>query len=231
LGRKVHPVGFRLGIIRDWSARWYADKKADYAGLLHEDIALRRLIEKELANASVSGIDIERSANRVTITVHTAKPGIVIGKGGTKVDELKGKLQSQTGKKVHLTIQEIRQPELDSYLVARNIAEQLERRVSYRRAMKQSVGRALKLGAKGIKIRLGGRLAGSEMARIEWERSGRIPLHTIRADIDYGQVHAYTTYGRIGVKVWIYKGDILPPPKKIPAPRRESAAEPVTTTT
>lgn len=208
MGRKVHPIGFRVGYIKDWQSKWYADRS--YTDLLHEDIMLRRMIVKELENAGVARVEIERSANKIEVTVHTAKPGIVIGKRGAKVDELKNDLEKRTGKKVKLNIQEIHQPELEAQLVAESIAEQINKRVSYKRAMKQAVQRAMRLGALGVKIKCAGRLAGSEMARIAWERDGRVPLHTLRADIDYAQVHAHTTYGRIGVKVWIYKGDIFP---------------------
>jgi small subunit ribosomal protein S3 len=222
LGRKVHPVGFRLGIIRDWQARWYAEK--GYTDLLHEDFYLRQLVFDQLNNpakmgdAAVAMVEIERSANQVTVTIHTAKPGVVIGKGGTKVEELRQMLEQAVGKKVRLNITEIRQPELNAFLVARTIAEQLEKRVAYKRAMKQAVARAMRLGAKGIKVLCKGRLAGAEMKRREWERAGRVPLQTLRADIDYGQTEAHTTFGRIGVKVWIYKGDILPERRGVPAP-------------
>ncbi len=207
MGRKVHPVSFRLGIIRDWQSRWYADR--NYTDLLHEDVRIRQIVGKRLANASLAMIEIQRSANQLDVTLHTAKPGIVIGKGGQAVDLLRKDLETMTGKKVKLNIEEIKQPELNAYLVAESIAEQIGRRVSYKRALKQSVMRSLRSGAKGVKIRISGRLGGAEMARSVWEREGRVPLHTIRADIDYGQVHAHTTYGRIGVKVWIYKGDVI----------------------
>jgi small subunit ribosomal protein S3 len=207
MGRKVHPTSFRLGIIKDWQSRWYADR--NYTEMLHEDVRIRQLVTQRLANASLSRTEIQRSANQLEVTLHTAKPGIVIGKGGQAVDQLRKDLETMTGKKVKLNIEEIKQPELDAYLVAESIAEQIGRRVSYKRAMKQSVMRSLRAGAKGVKIRISGRLGGAEMARSVWEREGRVPLHTIRADIDYGQVHAHTTYGRIGVKVWIYKGDVI----------------------
>jgi len=208
LGRKVHPLGFRLGIIKEWQSRWYADRT--YTDQLHEDIRLRALIHKRLPNASLARVDIERSAaNQIEVTLFTAKPGIVIGKGGQAVELLRKELEDFTTKKVKLNIHEIKQPEIDAYLVAESIADQITRRVSYKRAMKQAVQRAMRLGAKGIKIRCGGRLGGAEMARIAWEKDGRVPLHTIRADIDYGQVHAHTTYGRVGVKVWIYRGDVI----------------------
>ncbi|NJM05146.1 30S ribosomal protein S3 [Candidatus Gracilibacteria bacterium] len=208
MGRKVHPIGFRLGYIKDWQSKWYAER--NYTEQLHEDLALRKLIAKELANAGVSRIEIERSANKVEVTVYTAKPGIVIGKRGQNVDLLKNALEKKTGKKIKLNIQEIHQPELDAQLVAESIGEQITKRVSYKRAMKQAVQRAMRLGAQGVKIRCAGRLGGAEMARIADEAEGRVPRHTLRADIDYAQVHAHTTYGRIGVKVWIYKGEVFP---------------------
>lgn len=208
MGRKVHPIGFRLGYIKDWQSKWFADRT--YTDQLHEDFLLRRLIIKELANAGVARVEIERSANKVEVTVYTAKPGIVIGKRGAKVDELKADLERRTGKKVKLNIQEIHQPELEAQLVAESIAEQINKRVSYKRAMKQAVQRAMRLGAQGVKIKCSGRLGGAEMARIANESDGRVPRHTLRADIDYATVHAHTTYGRIGVKVWIYKGEVFP---------------------
>jgi small subunit ribosomal protein S3 len=214
MGQKVHPIGFRLGVnvgnrhVKEWQGRWYADK--DYTKFLHEDLQVRQLIMGRLAEAGVSRVDIERSANQMTVTIHAAKPGIVIGKSGVKVEELRRNLEALTGKRVRVTIQEIRQPELDAYLVARSVADQLERRVAFRRAMKQAVGRAMRFGAKGVRIQVAGRLGGSEMSRREWEREGRVPLHTLRADIDFGQAEARTTYGVIGVKVWIYRGDVAP---------------------
>jgi small subunit ribosomal protein S3 len=214
MGRKVHPIGFRLGYIKDWQSKWFAER--NYTELLHEDVMLRKIIAKELENAGVARIEIERSANKVEVTVYTAKPGIVIGKRGAKVDELRAELEKRTGKKVKLNIQEIHQPELEAQLVAESIAEQINKRVSYKRAMKQAVQRAMRLGAQGVKIKCSGRLAGAEMARVAWERDGRVPLHTLRADIDYAQVHAHTTYGRIGVKVWIYKGEVFPDQKGQP---------------
>lgn len=209
MGHKVHPTGFRLGIVKGWLSRWYAER--DYKDLLREDFKLRQLIQTELANASVSRIEIERAAaNQVTVTIFTARPGIVIGKSGEKVDRLRATLEKATRKRVRLNIQEIRQPELDAYLVARSVAEQLERRVSFRRAMKQAVQKTMRSNAKGIRIVIGGRLGGAEIARSEKEVEGKVPLHTLRADIDYGFAEAHTTFGVIGVKVWIYKGDILP---------------------
>ena len=208
MGRKVHPYGFRLGTSRTWNAKWYADK--NYTALLKEDISIRQLVTRRLANASVALVDIERGINHVTVTVHTAKPGIVIGKGGANVEALRQQIGRMTTSKVKLEIKEIRQPELDAVLVASNIAQQLTRRIAFRKAIKQSVQRTMKAGAKGVRIQVSGRLGGSEMARREWDKEGRIPLNTLRADISYGQIHAHTTYGRIGVKVWIYRGDVMP---------------------
>jgi small subunit ribosomal protein S3 len=209
LGHKVHPIGFRLGIVKGWQSRWYAER--DYKDVLAEDFVVRDMINKELANASVSKIEIERAAaNQIWIAIYTAKPGIVIGKSGEKVERLKATLEAKTKKRVRLEIREIRQPELDAYLVARAIAEQLEKRVSFRRAMKQAVQKSMRANAKGIKVIVGGRLGGAEIARSEKEVEGKIPLHTLRADIDYGLAEARTTFGVIGVKVWIYRGDILP---------------------
>src|SRR5215210_5346804 len=214
MGQKVHPIGFRLGVnvgnrhVKEWQGKWYADK--DYTKFLHEDLRVRQLIMGRLAEAGVSRVDIERSANQMTVTIHAAKPGIVIGKSGVKVEELRRNLEGMTGKKVRVTIQEIRQPELDAYLVARSVAEQLEKRVAFRRAMKQAVGRGMRFGAKGIRVQVSGRLGGAEMSRREGDRDGRVPLHTLRADIDFGIAESHTTYGVIGVKVWVYRGDILP---------------------
>ncbi len=208
MGRKVHPYGFRLGTSRTWNAKWYADKT--YTTLLKEDITIRQLVARRLANASVSLVDIERGINHVTVTVSTAKPGIVIGKGGANVEALRQQIGRLTTSKVKLEIKEIRQPELDAVLVASSIAQQLSRRIAFRKAIKQSIQRTMKAGAKGVRIAVSGRLGGSEMARREWDKEGRIPLNTLRADISYGQIHAHTTYGRIGVKVWIYRGDVMP---------------------
>jgi small subunit ribosomal protein S3 len=219
MGHKVHPNGFRLGVSRTWNAKWYSDK--DYRDLLHEDIAIRSLVQKRLANASVSLVEIERGINHVTVTVHTAKPGIVIGKGGANVEALRTAVGKLTDRKVKLEIREIRQPELDAVLVATNIAQQLTRRIAFRKAIKQSIQRSMKAGAKGVKVQVSGRLGGSEMARREWDREGRIPLGTLRADISYGQVLSRTTYGAIGVKVWIYRGEVLP--------ERTTPTEPVVT--
>jgi small subunit ribosomal protein S3 len=217
MGHKVHPYGFRLGVSRTWTAKWYADK--DYTDLLKEDISIRTLVIRRLANASVSGVEIERGINHVTVTIHTAKPGIVIGKGGANVELLRQQVGALTKRKVKLEVKEIRQPELDAGLVAANISQQLARRIAFKKAMKQSIQRTMKAGAKGVKIAVAGRLGGSEMARREWDKEGRIPLGTLRADISYAQVHALTTYGRIGVKVWIYRGEVAPE-----KPRREPVA-------
>jgi len=216
MGRKVNPIGFRLGGIRDWESTWYAER--NYTEQLHEDLFIRRLINDQLTRAGISRVGIERAANRIEVSIHTSKPGIVIGKQGANVEKLRQMLEAKVGKKVHLKIEEIKVPELDARLVAESIAEQLTRRVSYRRAMKHAVGQAMRRGAKGVKIRLGGRLGGAEMSRSVTETDGRVPRHTLRADIDYGMVHAATTMGRIGVKVWIYRGDILPERKVQPAP-------------
>ena len=209
MGQKVHPYGFRLGYNKTWISNWYARK--GYSEQLIEDMSLRKHIFKTLAHAGISKVEIERSANRVRINIHTARPGIIIGKKGLEVDRLKEELQKvMFGKQVNLNIKEVRRAELDANLIAQNIALQLEKRVSFRRAMKKSVISALRFGAKGIKIRVSGRLGGAEIARSEWYREGRVPLHTLRADIDYGTAVSNTTFGIIGVKVWIYKGDILP---------------------
>ncbi len=208
MGHKVHPFGFRIGIVKDWRSRWYDEKH--YAELVHEDIDIRRIINSSYQEAGISQIEIERKANEVTVTVHTARPGVVIGRGGQRVDELRLLLEKHTEKKIRLNIQEIREPELDAMLVAQNIAEQLRRRVSYRRAIKQSVSRTMLRGAKGVKIKCSGRLGGAEIARHEVGHEGSVPLHTLRADIDYGFAESLTAMGLIGVKVWIYKGDILP---------------------
>jgi len=206
LGHKVHPNGFRLGVYRPWEANWFAVDK-DYTKLLHEDLEMRRVILRRLHNAGIAKIETERSSNaQMTVTIHTAKPGIVIGKGGASVDQLREDLEKRFGNRVRISIQEIKQPELDAQLVAENIASQIERRISYRRAMKQSILRTMRSGAQGIRIALGGRLRGSEMARREWDREGRVPLHTLRANIEFGRATAKTTFGMIGVKVWIYKG-------------------------
>jgi small subunit ribosomal protein S3 len=210
MGQKVHPVGFRLGIIRTWDSRWFSQK--NYATLLHEDIKIRKIVKERLMHAGVSKIEIERAGQKAKINIHTARPGIIIGKKGAEVDKLKKDLEAMTGKQMYINIQEIRRPELDAQLVAENIALQLERRIAFRRAMKKAVTSALRLGALGIKITCAGRLAGAEIARTEWYREGRVPLHTLRADIQYGFFEAKTTMGQIGVKVLIYRGDVLQPP-------------------
>ncbi len=226
MGQKVHPVGFRLGINKERQARWYADDRT-FASLLHEDLKIRQSIISRLADAGVPRVDIERSANQVSVTIHAAKPGIVIGKGGAKVEELRKQLESTTGKKVRITISEIRQPEINATLIAQSIADQLKRRVAFRRAMKQAVTRAMRFGAQGVRVQVSGRLGGAEMSRREWEREGRVPLHTLRANIDYGQAEALTTYGLIGVKAWVYHGDVVGMPQRAePEPRRGPAPAP-----
>ncbi|AMM91316.1 30S ribosomal protein S3 [Peribacillus simplex] len=212
MGQKVNPVGLRIGIIRDWESKWYADK--DYAVLLHEDIKVREYIAKRLNDASVSKVEIERAANRINVSVHTAKPGMVIGKGGTEVEALRKALNQLTGKRVHINIIEIKRADLDAKLVAENIARQLENRVSFRRAQKQAIQRTMRSGAQGIKTQVSGRLGGADIARAEHYSEGTVPLHTLRADIDYAHAEADTTYGKLGVKVWIYRGEVLPTKKK-----------------
>jgi small subunit ribosomal protein S3 len=226
LGRKVHPLSFRIGVIRDWQARWYADKY--YADFLQEDFKLRQAIQSRYAEAGISLVEIERQANEVSITIHTARPGIVIGRGGQRVDEVRLYLEKLIGKRVRLNIREIQQAELDAYLVARAVAEQIEHHIAYRRAMKQAMFRTMQAGAKGIKISCAGRLGGAEIARRQMMHQGQVPLHTLRADIDYGFTEAHTTLGRIGIKVWIYKGDILPEPKELEI--EEAVAEVVSDT-
>ncbi|HBV96160.1 MAG: 30S ribosomal protein S3 [Peptococcaceae bacterium BICA1-7] len=212
MGQKVNPKGLRIGIIKDWDGKWFAGKK-DFSSLLMEDVKVRKFVKKKLFAAGVSRIQIERAANRVKLTIHAAKPGIVIGRGGTEVENLRKILEKMTGKQVHINIAEIKIPETDAQLVAENVASQLEKRIAFRRAMKQSVSRSMKMGAKGIKVACAGRLAGAEIARSEWYSEGKVPLHTLRADIDYGFAEANTTYGKIGVKVWMYKGEVLPEAK------------------
>jgi small subunit ribosomal protein S3 len=209
VGRKVHPLGFRLGYNKDWLAHWYAEGRR-YSELLHEDVAIRRMIHKNLERAAVTRVEIERFPKQVRISIHSAKPGVVIGRKGANVNALRSQLEELTNKKVWVEVSEIERPELEAVLVAESVAEQLGRRISHRRAMKQAVSRAMRAGAKGIKIACSGRLAGGEMARREWVRDGRVPLQTLRADIDYACREALTTLGRIGVKVWIYRGDLLP---------------------
>ena len=207
MGQKVHPTGIRLGIVKDWTSKWYADTK-HYANLLINDLEVREFLKKRLSQASVSRIQIDRPANNAHITVHTARPGLVIGKKGEDIDALRAEVSNMMGIPVHMSIEEIRKPELDAQLVAESIAQQLERRVMFRRAMKRAVQNAMRLGAEGIKVNIGGRLNGAEIARSEWYREGRVPLHTLRADIDYGFAEAGTTYGIIGVKVWVFKGEV-----------------------
>ena len=211
MGQKVHPIGMRVGIIRDWDAKWYAEK--EYAEFLHEYIRIRKFIATKLADAAVSTIEIERAANRVNISIHTAKPGMVIGKGGSEVENLRKELNKLTGKRVHINIVEIKKPDLDAKLVGEGIARQLENRVAFRRAQKQAIQRAMRAGAKGIKTQVSGRLNGADIARSEGYSEGTVPLHTLRADIDYAWEEADTTYGKLGVKVWIYRGEILPTKK------------------
>jgi small subunit ribosomal protein S3 len=214
MGRKVHPIGFRLGIVRDWQSKWHTDKH--YVEYLQEDMKIRKAITSKYGDAGVSLIEIERPANKIIVTIHTARPGIVIGRGGQRVDETRRSLEELIGKKLQLNVQEIRQPELDAYLVARSLAEQIERRVAYRRAMKQALFRSMQAGAQGIKINCAGRLGGVEIARSQVMHQGRVPLHTIRADVDYGFTEAHTVMGRIGIKVWLYRGDILPEQEEEP---------------
>ncbi|HET7035548.1 MAG TPA: 30S ribosomal protein S3 [Thermomicrobiaceae bacterium] len=222
MGRKVHPIGFRLGIVHDWESKWFAER--NYTEQLHEDLLIRRLISDELTRAGIARIDIERSANRVEVAIHTSKPGIVIGKQGANVERLRHMLEQRLGKKVHLKIEEIKTPETNAKLIAESIAEQIGRRVSYRRAMKHAASQAMRRGVQGVKIKVSGRLGGAEMSRSVTEMEGRVPLHTLRANIDYAVVHAHTTYGRIGVKVWVYKGDVIPV-KTPPAEAAASAAD------
>jgi small subunit ribosomal protein S3 len=207
LGQKTHPIGFRLGIIRNWDSRWFS--RRDYAAMVEEDLMIRKYIRTRLANSGISQIIIERSSNRVDVTIHTSKPGMVIGKSGAQVNQLRDELQRVTGKEVFLDIKSIDNPDLDARLVAENVARQLETRVAFRRAMKKAISSSIRSGAKGIKIRCAGRLGGSEMARVEEYREGRVPLHTLRADIDYAAITAFTTYGTIGVKVWIFHGEVI----------------------
>ncbi len=207
MGQKVHPKGFRLGVIEGWESRWFAEK--DYSVLLHDDIRIRGFIKKRLHHAGIAKVEVERAANKAKVNIYTARPGIVIGKKGTEIEKLKTELARLTDREVYLNIHEVRRPDLDAQLVAENVALQLERRVAFRRAMKESVARAIRMGAQGVKVRCSGRLAGAEIARTEWYREGRVPLHTLRADISYGTAEAKTTYGVIGVKVWIFRGEVL----------------------
>src|SRR5437762_9812460 len=224
MGHKVHPNGFRLGVYRNWEAKWFAPDK-EFKPLLLEDVRLRRMLMTRLKNAGVARIETERSSSALTITLHTAKPGIVIGKGGTSVDQLRDELEKITGKRVRVTIQEIKKPELSAQLVAENVAAQLEKRIAFRRAIKKSLMKTMRAGAQGVKIRVKGRLGGSEMARVEWNREGRVPLHTLKADIDFGQTEAKTTFGRIGVSAWVYTGNFPPQPRPKPAAAVEEPAD------
>ncbi len=207
MGQKVHPIGFRLGVLESWQSRWFAEK--EYAELLHEDIRIRSFIKKHLYHAGIAKIEIERAANKAKINIYTSRPGIVIGKKGAEIEKLKSELARMTVREVYLNIHEVRRPDLDGQLVSENVALQLERRMAFRRAMKESVARAIRMGAQGVKVRCSGRLAGAEIARTEWYREGRVPLHTLRADISYGVAEAKTTYGIIGIKVWIFRGEVL----------------------
>lgn len=222
MGQKVNPKGFRVGVIKDWDARWYANNK-DFKHFLYEDYQMRKYVKNKLYASGVSKIDIERTAGRVKINVFTAKPGIVIGRGGQEVENLRNDLEKMSGKKVFVNITEVKRPELDAQLVAENVASSLERRIAFRRAMKQTVGRTRRMGAEGIKIMCSGRLGGAEIARTEWYAEGKVPLHTLRADIDYGFAEANTAYGKIGIKVWIYKGEVLP--RKVEKPKEVAVEE------
>ncbi|WP_129045343.1 30S ribosomal protein S3 [Companilactobacillus metriopterae] len=208
MGQKINPIGFRVGVIRDWDSKWYAEK--DFSTFLHEDLKIRKYIEDKLSSASVSRIEIERTAKNVTVSIHTAKPGLVIGKGGSEVEKLRNELNKLVNRNIHINIIEIKKPDLDAKLVGESIARQLEARIAFRRAQRQAVTRSRRAGAKGVKVQLSGRLNGADMARKEWHTEGTVPLHTLRADIDYAWVEAVTTYGNIGVKTWIYRGEVLP---------------------
>lgn len=214
MGHKTHPIGFRLGVIRGWEATWFAPKGSVYRELLQEDLRIRRAIMSRYSDAGIAQVNIERGSSDLIITLHTARPGIVIGRGGQRIEELRKFLETQTGKKARVNVQEIRQPEVNAYLIARSVADQLERRVAFRRAMRQAVSRAMQSGAQGIKILCAGRLGGAEIARREKVMEGRVPLHTLRSDIDYGTAEANTMMGKVGTKVWLYRGDILPQPKE-----------------
>ena len=229
MGQKVHPTGIRLGIVKDWTSKWYADSR-NFADYLNQDLEVRGFLKKKLAHASVSRIQIDRPARNAMITVHTARPGIVIGKKGEDIEALRKEVSKKMGVPVHINIEEIRKPELDAQLVAESVAQQLERRIMFRRAMKRAVTNSMRLGAQGIRINVGGRLNGAEIARSEWYREGRVPLHTLRADIDYGFAEAHTTYGVIGVKVWIFKGEVFggrirPPSMRTPRRKRRAIKE------
>lgn len=220
MGQKVHPFGLRLGYNKTWLSRWYAKK--DYSNLLHEDLRLKKELKKQLGHAGVSAIEIERPGNKIRITIHTSRPGIIIGRKGSEIDKLKADLQKRTNRDVFININEIHRPELEAQLVAESIAMQLEKRIAFRRAMRKAVDTALKVNAKGIKVYCAGRLNGAEIARTEWYLQGQLPLHTLRADIDYGFAEARTTYGMIGVKVWIYKGEVFPAARKNPGARSQT---------
>ena len=222
MGQKVNPIAYRLGFTKTWHAKWYAGR--NYAELLKEDIAIRTAIRARLRDAAIARIDIDRSSNQVTVTIQTAKPGVVIGRGGAKVEELRQALGKTTGKMVKVNIFEIRYPELDAMLIAENVAQQLERRVSFRKVLKQTVGRSMKSGAKGVRVAVAGRLGGAEMSRRGGTREGRVPLHTLRADIDFGRAIAKTTFGTIGVKAWVYKGDVEPTPRQVASNASQAAA-------
>jgi small subunit ribosomal protein S3 len=211
MGQKVHPIGFRLGFNKTWRSRWYAEK--EYASLLHEDLALKKDLKKRFSHAGVSRVEIERAANKLKVTIYTSRPGIIIGRKGQEVDKLKQEIQKRTGKEVFINIQEILKPELDAQLVCESVALQLEKRIAFRRAMRKAVDAALRFGARGIKIRVSGRLNGAEIARSEWYLHGQLPLHTLRADVDYGFHEAHTTFGQIGVKTWIYRGETETAPR------------------
>ncbi|ERL66039.1 RpsC [Schleiferilactobacillus shenzhenensis LY-73] len=214
MGQKINPIGFRVGVIRDWDARWYAERK-DFADNLHEDLEIRNYIAKRLVDASVSRVEIERAANRVNVSIHTAKPGMVIGKGGAEVENLRKELNNLTGKRVHINIVEIKKPDLDAHLVGDSVAKQLEARIAFRRAQRQAVQRTMRAGAEGVKILVSGRLNGADIARKEMQHQGSVPLHTLRADIDYSWDEAHTTYGKLGIKTWIYRGEVLPGQKPV----------------
>jgi small subunit ribosomal protein S3 len=223
VGQKVHPKGFRIGIIRGWDSNWYADR--DYTELLHEDYRVRKLVKERFYTAGISKVEIQRTGSRVRVTIHTAKPGIVIGRGGSEVEKLKVELSTMTGKNININIQEIKKPELDAQIVAENVAQQLEKRISFRRAMKMTVQRTMRVSAVGMKIAISGRLGGAEIARTEWYSEGKVPLHTLRADIDYGFAEANTTYGKIGIKVWINRGEVAPEAKQKPKQKAVEEAE------
>lgn len=222
MGQKVNPIGFRLGVIRTWESKWYERK--DYAAWLHEDIKLRKYIEEKLEASGVAKVEIERAAKKVKVSIYASRPGIIIGKKGAGIETLKADLQKMTSREVVVAIQEVRKAEINATLVAESVAQQIERRVAFRRAMKKAISQALKFGAKGVKVRLGGRLAGADIARTETYKEGSVPLHTLRADVDYGTATASTTYGQIGVKVWIYKGEILPTVNRLNQPMAGAAA-------